>query len=58
MRTLYSPNNFTVDHTAVLAAVIMLYTASLELAYLITRSFYLLAIILQLPSPPHPTKLW
>ena len=58
MRTLriYSRNNFAMYHTAVLTVVIMLYTTSLVLTYLVTGSLYLLTTFLLFPLPPPPAS--
>ena len=47
MRTfiIYSLNNYTIYHTAVLTIVIMLYITFLVLIYLITGSVYLLSVV-------------
>lgn len=53
MRTLriYSPNNFSRYHTAVLA-IVMLYITSLVLTDFVTGSLHLFTTFLQFPLPP------
>lgn len=50
---MYSPNNFPVYHTAVVAVVTLLYFTSLVLTHLVAGSLYLLPTGLQFShSPP------
>lgn len=51
---IYSLSNFQIWHTTKFTLVIMLYVTSSVLIYLITKSLYLLTILIQfvLPSPP------